>query len=205
MAARQEGPYGRDGDEGGEHALQLLENLLAPKTPMPFAPDETPRWDETDRRGFDYLYALHGDMDCIDPSWEMNGPGTGELTEPWHHLTAALPFSEGERYWMIDAQHKHRRRHRDPGVPLPKSLITVETTVMSGGLRQAVRGRDLVRRWAAWRREADEFAGQGGLTTALFLLDHLAYELVPAEFSKPDLREQYPHVAEFDARADPSS
>lgn len=198
----KEAPYGAIGNEGGEHALQLLENLLAPKTPMPFAPGQTPRWDKTDQRGFHSLFALQGDMNCIDPSYDET-ISTGELTEPWHDLATSLPFSEAERYWMMWAQRKHWRTHRQRGpeeVPLPESIVTEKAVVMSGGVRQALRGRDLVRRWAAWRREADEFAGQGSLTAAIFFLDHMAYELTPAEFSKPDFAERFPHVADFDMR-----
>jgi hypothetical protein len=206
MAEWQEashGPYGEDGDVGGEYALELLDNLLAPKTVMPFAPDETPRWDKSDQDGFEWLFALQDNMDYLDPAADLDAPATGHVAAPWHCCTVALPFSESERYWLIDAQRRHWRSYpqRDPEVPLSESIVGVETTVMSGGLRRALHGRDLVRRWASWRREADEFAGQGGLTTALFLLDHLAYELVPDEFSKPDFSERFPHVAEFDARA----
>jgi hypothetical protein len=192
------GPYGSIGDGTGVDALQLLDNLLAPKTPMPFEPGEAPRWDEADWSGFDHLYALQGGMDCIDPSWNVDGLSTGELIRPWQHLTTALPFSEAERFWMIDASREHWRKHRTPD--LSNEIVTVETTVMSAGLRQVLRGRDLVRRWASWRREADEFAAQGSLTTAIFLLDHMAYELVPDEFSKPAFRDRYPNVALFDAR-----
>lgn len=199
---RQEGPYGWDGDQGGEHALQLLENLLAPKTPMPFAPGETPRWDKIDQQGFYFLYALQGDMNCIDPHYDET-ISTGELFDHWHDLTPALPFSEAERYWMVEAQRRHQRAHkqRGPDFPLSESIVTEEAVVLSAGLRQVLRGHDLARRWAAWRRETDEFAGQCSLTATLGLLDLMAQELVPAEFAKPDFREQYPHVAEFDARA----
>jgi hypothetical protein len=201
MVTGQTGPYGERGDEAGADALKVLDGLLAPKTPMPFSLDETPHWDETDWRGFDDLFSLHGDMDYLDTSWEEDGLGTGELMEPWQHFTAALPFSEGERYWMIDASRQHWRTGRNLDTSFSEHLVTIETAVMSGGLRQALRGRDLVRRWACWRREAGEFAGQGSLTTALFLLDHIAYELVPDSFSEPGFSSQYPHVAEFDARA----
>src|ERR1700735_4459789 len=165
MVTSQEGPYGRIGDEAGTYALLLLDNLLASKTPMPFAPDETPCWDEADRCGFDNLDVLHGGMDSVDTSWDIDGPGTGELIRPWHHFTATLPFSEAERYWVIGASREHWRKHRN--LNLPESIVTVETTFMSAGLRQTLYGRELVRRWASWRRETDEFAGQGGLTTAL--------------------------------------
>jgi hypothetical protein len=202
MSARPEGPYGGIGDEGGEHALQLLENLLAPKTPMPFASGETPRWDDTDQQGFHFLFGLQSDINCIDPSYD-DTISTGEIIDPWHGIATALPFSEAERYWMLEAQRRHWRTHRqrDPEVPLTESIVSVETTVMSAGVRQVLRGRDLARRWAAWRREADEFSGQGGLTTALSMLNHIAYELVPDAFSRPGFSEQYPRVAEFDARA----
>lgn len=194
-------PYGYIGDEAGPNALGLLDNLLATKSPMSLHIAGTvPRWDESDKRGFDYLIGLDSDMACIDPSFDIEGSSTGELVRPWQELMASLPFTEAERHWMIGTARKQRREQRE----FPEAIIPVETTVVSAGVRRTVRGRSLVRRWASWRRETHEFAGQGSLTKAIFLLDHIAYELVPGMFTNSAFREQYPHVAEFDARANPS-
>ena len=191
-------PYGYIGDEAGPNALGLLDNLLAPKAPMPLEIAGTkPRWDESDRDGFHHLVQLDEDMACIDPSFDSEGPSTGDLIRPWQQLMTSLPFTEAERHWMIGTAHQYQREQRE----FPEDIIPIETTVMSAGVRQMVRGRNLVRRWVSWRRETHEYAGQGSLNRAIFLLDHMAYELVPGMFTTPDFAAQYPHVAEFDARA----
>ncbi|MGC2375539.1 MAG: hypothetical protein WA484_16865 [Solirubrobacteraceae bacterium] len=207
MLAQGESPYGMTGGETGEHALGLLENLLTPKTPMPFKPGETPRWDDTDIEAFDYVMELDGDMRCIDPTFEEGTVNTGETHRAWQPLELSLPFSEGERRWLIQALRKPSGNTHKPSVRAryPNAFLPTEATVVSGGIRQQVEGRDLVRRWASWRRETDEFADQGNITRAIFLLDHLAYELVPQMFTTPGFRTTYPQIGEFDDRVRPDA
>jgi hypothetical protein len=191
-------PYGSIGDEAGPNALGLLDNLLEPKVPVSRSiAGMKPRWDDSDLSGFNYLVRLDEDMACVDPSFDVEGSATGELIRPWQQLMISLPFTETERHWMIGAARTSQRDERE----FPAGIIPVETSVISAGVRQTLRGRSLVRRWVSWRRETHEFAGQGSLTRAIFLLDHIAYELVPGMFTSPDFVVQYPHVAEFDERA----
>lgn len=197
----EKSPYGDDGSEAGGNVLGLLDNLLAPKTPMPFGHGEMPRLDDMDKEALGYVIALDSDMRCIDPHFDPSGGGTGLTHEAWQPLTASLPFREGERYWLMGLLRKHRRQNLEAWGEIPDNLlVTAEATVVSAGVHHTVQGRDLVRRWASWRREAHEYTDQGNLTRAIFLLDHLAYELVPRMFTRPDFAEQYPHVAAFDAR-----
>jgi hypothetical protein len=200
--AQSASPYGYIGGETGEHALRLLENLLAPKTPMPFEPGETPQWDDTDIEAFDNVMELDADMRCIDPGFDIEEGSTGITRKAWQTLTPSLPFSEGERNWLIKALRQPSGHIDQPTVRarFPHAFLPAEATVISGGTRQAVDGLELVRRWAGWRRETDEFADQGNITRAIFLLDHLAYELVPKMFTTPGFRQRYPNIGSFDAR-----
>jgi hypothetical protein len=207
MLAQGESPYGMTGGETGEHVLGLLENLLTPKTPMPFEPGETPRWDDTDIEAFEYVALLDGDMRCLDPTYEEGSVNTGLTHEAWQQLTPSLPFGEGERNWLIQTLYRPMGQTDKPTVRerYPNAFLPIEATVISGGVHQVVQSRDLVRRWASWRRETDEFAGQGNITRAIFLLDHLAYELVPKMFTTPGFRTEYPQIGKFDARVRPDA
>jgi hypothetical protein len=205
MLAQSASPYGMTGGEAGEHALGLLENLLAPKTPMPFAPGETPRWDDTDIGAIDYVMELDADMRCLDPTFEEGSVNTGETHKAWQALELSLPFNEGERRWLINALRQPSGHIHQPGVRAryPHAFLPTEASVVTGGIRRPVDGLDVVRRWASWRRETDEFADQGNITRAIFLLDHLAYELVPKMFTTPGFKKAYPHIGSFDARVRP--
>jgi hypothetical protein len=50
---------------------------------------------------------------------------------------------------------------------------------MSAGIRQTVRGRDLIRQWVAWHRETDEYAGQNAVGVARSALAGVITLLTP--------------------------
>jgi len=56
----------------------------------------------------------------------------------------------------------------EPGtyVEIPAAIRKQRFEVFSGGMHRVVKGRDLMRRWWSWRRETDEFEGQGSLEQA---------------------------------------
>lgn len=66
-------------------------------------------------------------------------------------------------------------------IDIPRFLRPRSPTIVEAGLRRVVKGRDLMRRWWAWRRDLDEFADQGGLDQARAALVNLAGELIPPE------------------------
>ncbi len=49
-----------------------------------------------------------------------------------------------------------------------------------------VNGGDLMRRWRAWRREEDEFAGQDSLERAMRALSDIAHRLILEENWPPE-------------------
>ena len=96
-------------------------------------------------------------------------------------LHGAMPFDEVERDWLFEA-------HDETQGPNSITLIRRrEATIVSGGLRRVVQGRDLIRRWWSWRRETDEFSGQGSLDQARDALR----DLVVAHCDDPELPESY--------------
>jgi hypothetical protein len=150
--------------------------------------EEAPRWTE-DKRWW---------WTCADTSslhnWhdlERHIPGTQaelgaesdveDLNEVLLRLHGALPFDEVEREWVYQAYDESRG---------PNSITLMrrrEAAIVSGGLRRVLQGRDLMRRWWSWRRETDEYSGQGSLDIAR---DTLA-ELVVAYCNDPEVPEPY--------------
>ena len=193
-------PYGPAGEELQLDAVRLLDNLLAPKAAMAFGPDETPRWTEDDLSALQYFYALDASVAHLDspPSVEgrgdyVDGVDVANLFRNFRELNASLPFSEGERHWLFP--RIKALRARDYGTFVAR-LATVETTVISAGVQQALVGWDVARRWPAWRREEQEFTDQGSLQNAQRLLSRIANHIVPNGLDDPEARE-LPYAAQF--------
>lgn len=186
-------PYGADGDSVGSFAWQLREILGLPTGEMPFASDEQPRWDRVDERAFLCLVDMNAGLPFLDPSESVEGRDVADLFRHFRRFHAALPFAEGERHWLLGAYKTIPRESLPKGMTpreafqlrgisdVVAGLAVTETVIISAGLRTRVIGRDLIRRWAAWRREADEFAGQGSLLEARNMLQLIGHELAPAE------------------------
>jgi hypothetical protein len=82
------------------------------------------------------------------------------------HITAynaALPFYEAERRWVRSMAAQTELEPGDDRYAVEgayEPLLDAEAQIVSGGLRQVVRGRELVQRWVSWRRQTGEFAVQ---------------------------------------------
>jgi hypothetical protein len=86
----------------------------------------------------------------------------------------ALPFSEGERRWLSQVCND------TPEVPVAEEMFRLEEAeVITAGVRRTVKGGDLTRRWWSWRRQTDEFIGQGSLDAARLGLDSIAKLFLP--------------------------
>lgn len=114
--------------------------------------------------------------------------------DAWHE---ALPFNEPEREIVRGAYNAAPDRplaYRE----IPSQLRKSDFEVMESGVKKIVRGRELMRRWWAWRRELDEFEGQGNLGQAKEAVANLAGKLIPSErmpYIYYDLRGmQYPRA-----------
>jgi hypothetical protein len=161
-------PFGAGGYEVGNDAILLLDELQRPVSPESGGPL---CWDETDVDAFENLVQLDIGIRFISPDPDMDGVGVFDLHGNFQDLFGAVPFTEGERRWMYEPPAD--RYERGLG-----ELVGKTGEIMEAGVLRVVQGRDLARRWWAWRRECDEFAGQGGLTQAREALGSMSLKLV---------------------------
>jgi len=106
------------------------------------------------------------------------------LSDLLHTFHTALPYSEAEWHWL------HRAYYELPvGSGRWNIIRRQEIQLVSSGLRQVVYGRDLLRRWWAWRRETDEFRGQGTLDVARGALSAMVENFHP----DPKVQEDRPY------------
>jgi hypothetical protein len=86
----------------------------------------------------------------------------------------ALPFSAAERRALAMRCSTMNER------PVVEERLRLEAATMTeSGLRRVVQGGDLVRRWWSWRRQTDEFAGQGSADLAHRALGDIAWRFMP--------------------------
>jgi hypothetical protein len=141
---------------------------------------ETPSADAGER--WQWVESDHGAMYCL-VSLEQKYqpfviPDPAVAEQPRHRLElgrqvaeclsryhAALPYGVAERRILTQVYGQVVRRHHEENEVM-QQLQAGEYAVSSGGLRQVIQGRDLVRRWWSWRRQTDEFTGQGSLDAA---------------------------------------
>jgi hypothetical protein len=187
--------YGSAGSEMWLDAAHFLNNLLAPKTDMAFGPSDLPQWDEDDTMAFAYCHDLEGSLPFLEPGPSVDGRDLANLFRNVRELNTYIPFNEGERHWL-DPRWRTRRLHHE-GPTFVDELLVAEATIISAGVQQQLNGIDLVRRWAAWRREEHEFKRQESLRTAQKLLGRIARELVsPSDIDGRDISD-VPYAAKI--------
>lgn len=167
------GPFGHHGNEVGQCALRVLASLSKP-APTVWEVDGKPIvWDEEDDfHVIDNLHEALTGLRFIEPHPEMDGGDVGDLHRAFFRLHVALPLSETERLWLFDPVE--RQPDRPQQMERPETLLGLTEEVMSGGVLRVIQGREIVRRMSAWRREAQEFAGQGSLQAAKDALSSIA-------------------------------
>lgn len=148
---------------------------------------EVPRWTEGNRRWAPSdKWSFHNwfNIEVKIPAAQAEmGTDIEDLNAVLLQFHGALPFDEVERDWLFDAYDKAY------GENSIKTLRRQEATIVSGGLRRVIQGRDLMRRWWSWRRETDEFSGQGSLDLAREALRELV------ETYSPDMELPEPYLA----------
>lgn len=150
--------------------------------------EDSPAWcapDETDlgalahlselESGFDnFLMMIPSDvMDTLDPPQaDQANVKIDEFLALRDRFHTALPFGEAERGWFLKA-YSGDFEPTGTGGNVLKAIGNQEARIVTAGVRQVVNGRELVRRWLAWRRETDEYADQGTLDLARVTLDEI--------------------------------
>jgi hypothetical protein len=177
---REYGPYGFTGDRVGSSAIYFLDSHFADGGLSTGTDDDPLRWNTADTSTFDLLQNLDTGIKFIDLDPELDGSEIADLHRQFARLHAALPFSEPEREWLWV------RAVNQGEVGIPGVLLGETAEVMSKGTLQVLQGRDLVRRWWAWRREAHEFEAQGSLNEACLALGGIAETLVLEQNRPPE-------------------
>jgi hypothetical protein len=174
------GPFGLHGDSSGKDALNLLDELrLRGRDPHPSYPGGG------DSQVYESLHIFDTGLMFIEPHPDIEGGEFGKLHRLFEDFHVALPFTEGERRWLY-----RRGRGGADGSGYLHDLAGQTDRIMEGGVTREVNGGDLLRRWRAWRREEDEFAGQHSLERAMRALGDIAHRLILEE----NWPEQFDHL-----------
>lgn len=173
----QYGPFGDWGDHVGRCSIIALAGL---SESIPDTANVDKGLVVLGSRDFDIFEAL-ADLESgirfIQPHPTVNHAGVQALHRMFRHFHTALPLSEAERYWLFDPVVQSERPST-VDVYQPETLVGVAEEVTSAGVKQVIHGREIVRRLAAWRRQMDEYAGQGTLDEAREALGTIATTLV---------------------------
>ncbi|MFZ1990966.1 MAG: hypothetical protein WAW96_14485 [Alphaproteobacteria bacterium] len=164
-------------DSMGPLGAKALYTVMALAEDTPMRADGERRWFVSDHDTLAVSMGLEeqvrsGGLSPEAPA-EVRDEVTGYL-DAWH---AALPFNESEREIVRNAYHASligSLAYRE----IPTQLRKADFEVMASGVQTVVRGRDLMRRWWAWRRELDEFEGQDSVSHAKEAAAQLAGRLI---------------------------
>lgn len=175
-------PYGDVGKTAGTEAYQLLDCLSRPITP-----------EECDQHGWhdadcDALTTLV-DFDWLVPHIRATSEVSAEEMAGFDlklvAFRAALPFTTPELNLLV----KPDRSISPDFEGISDEVGSLYEEIVTAGVRRVVEGRDLLRRWLAWRREADEYTGQGTLDLAREALRGIVELLAPDEQLPASYRE----------------
>jgi hypothetical protein len=175
----QESPYGPVAAELGLAAIRAV-NVLA-ETPE-WRGGNQRRWLPSDHVAFretiEFAYQAHEAQArlCMPESVRDSRE---EFPLAWHldqaHQT--LPFSEGERHWLI--VHGVGPQEDVAQVVVRETKGDEAAAVMDAGLWRPLDGRGLLDRWWAWRRSVFEFEDSLALDMACKALSGVADIAVP--------------------------
>jgi hypothetical protein len=151
-------PFGDVGIEIMHYADELVSSLSG----EPASLDESGAMPTADCTALANWLTLEHLVPLVDVPVELEGDVRQRAHDALSALHTALPFSEAERGWLVRLY-----RHRSPtGEDLPAMIKTCNSEVMDSGIKREIVGRDLMRRWIAWRREDAEYTDQHSVSEA---------------------------------------
>jgi hypothetical protein len=158
MGRQQFGPIG---GEIAYHAEGLID-YMAPDSDSSSDPLE---WQKADALALENWLEIEEAVPLLDVFDDVGGEDRRKLHDTLHAFHTALPFNEAERGWLGRTYNKVNQIDGS-AKDAPRLIEGHEDRIMMAGVRRIVSGRDLMRRWIAWRREADEYEGQGSIDQA---------------------------------------
>jgi len=166
-----DGPFGSFGYDLSLDAKSLIEDLSAD---LEWSPGDPLAWETTDRMALECWFELDSGIPLLEVPFEQTGVPSIRLHDTILAFRTALPFNEAERAWL----HAMRSVPNAPADFDPGQRIESQTgTIMVAGVRRPVSGHNLMSRWLAWRRQTDEYQGQGSLDQAREALQSLREQL----------------------------
>ena len=82
------------------------------------------------------------------------------ISRLWGNFHEGMPYTEAERRWLFEnVEFQTRANWRESD--MVEMLNENDAHMISGGIHRVVAGREFLPRWVSWRRQIDEFAGQG--------------------------------------------
>lgn len=172
LSNRANNAYGDVGEWTGREARTLLDELSQPLLES-----------QRDERGWYWpegsALAALVDMDWHMPHIRATGDVLPEEMEAFdtrlEAFRLALPLTEAERSWL----HRLHIAVDPHSSSFEVDIGEADDEVVSAGLRVRLDGKDMLRRWQAWRRETDEYDGQGTLDLAREALRGIVQLLLP--------------------------
>jgi hypothetical protein len=151
------------GDVGWEIALfarDLIDHFSAEPEPLGDGSQGMP---EADCKALELWLDIDTEVPLIEVPYEVDGSVRQQAQDAIRDFHIALPYNEAERKWLIRLSSGRWGRKTED---MPRLLEMYEDRILMSGVQRVVSGRDLMRRWMAWRRETDEFEGSGALDQA---------------------------------------
>ncbi len=169
--------YGDNGPDVGNSAVQLLESIDGLQHRVAEGHGER-TWLKEDYEALECWLELEWYIPFLESS-EVEVDDAIELMGHIDTVRSAVPFTSAERHWLT---YTYRNKPDDYEC---SRLRDSEISLISGGVRQVVQGRDLMRRWQSWCRQTDEFQGQGSLEIAQDALQKIGLTLTTLEYTGP--------------------
>jgi len=167
---RHQQPYGRAFFLLGLRAVDALHDLCdVPNR----STQEWTQWLPSDTCALQGWFNIEEKADIAFSADDVSKKNAAQVDDLLFRYRVALPYDEAERHWLYDAYGAAW------GPDSIQIIRNQEARVMSSGLQRVLLGRDLVRRWWAWRRETDEYSGQGSAAAARETLRKMIETLSP--------------------------